>query len=259
LFEHAIAVTRDNDIAHSNLGLALDGEGRRQEALAQYQEALRISPDSAEMHNNIADLYYEMGRTNAALDEYDKARKLNPRASFTWINIGNVDAALGRYSEAMTNYMQAAQLAPDDPNVPFLIGKTLLAEGRDIEAISHFRDALRLDPDNFQTLTYLARVLASDEDPRIRNGQIALAMAGKANDLTGGIQPAMLDTLAMAYAEIGQFDDAQHAEEYALKLATAPQLKGDLPGMKARLQLYQKNQPFRQSFVSTPQMKVPEK
>ena len=259
LFEHAIAVTHDNDIAHSNLGLALEGQGRQQDALAQYREALRISPDDAEMHNNIADLFYDMGRTNDALDEYHQALKLNPRGSYAWINIGNVDVALGHFSDAMTNYQQAAQLAPDDPQIPFIVGKTLLAEGEDFEAISHFRDALKLDPDNFQTLTYMARVLASDENPQARNGPIALAMAAKANDLTGGIQPVMWDTMAMAYAEIGQFDQAQQAETYALKLATAPQLKGDLPGMNQRLQLYQNKQPFRQSFVSTRQMEVPGK
>ncbi|HEY1663490.1 MAG TPA: tetratricopeptide repeat protein [Verrucomicrobiae bacterium] len=259
LFEHAIAVTTDNDTAHSNLGLALESEGRQQDALAQYRDGVLISPKSAGMHNNIADLYYAMGRTNEALDEYNQALKLDPAGSYTWINLGNVDAALGRFDDAMTNYNEAAQLAPDDPRIPFVVGKALLAEGRDLEAISHFRDALKLDPDNFQTLTYMARVLASDEDPQARNGPIALAMAAKANDLTGGIEPAMLDTLAMAYAEIGQFDDAQRAEEYAIKLATAPQLKGDLPGMSQRLQLYQAKKPFRQSFASAPQMKVPEK
>ncbi|HTV63922.1 MAG TPA: tetratricopeptide repeat protein, partial [Verrucomicrobiae bacterium] len=54
LFEHAIAITRDNDIAHSNLGLALEKAGEPGKALAQFKEALRISPDSAAMHNNIA-------------------------------------------------------------------------------------------------------------------------------------------------------------------------------------------------------------
>ncbi|HEY3761792.1 MAG TPA: tetratricopeptide repeat protein [Verrucomicrobiae bacterium] len=259
LFRHAIAVTHDNDIAHSNLGLALEGQGNHQEALAQYREALRISPDDAEMHNNIADLYYDMGRTNDALDEYHQALKLNPRGSYAWINIGNVDVALGRFDDAMTNYNQAAQLAPDDPEIPFIIGKTLLAEGHDFEAVSHFRDALKLDPDNFETLTYMARVLASDENPQARNGPIALAMAAKANDLTGGIEPVMWDTMAMAYAEMGQFDDAQIAEDHALKLATAPQLKGDLPAMNQRLQLYKDKQPYRQSFVSTHQMEVPGK
>ncbi|MGO8766160.1 MAG: tetratricopeptide repeat protein [Limisphaerales bacterium] len=251
LFQHAIAITHDNDIAHSNLGLALDGQGRRADALAQYQEALRISPDSAEMHNNIADLDYEMGRTNQALEEYRKSLQLKPDAGFAYINIGNIDYALHQFDDAMTNYARAAQIDRADPQTPFLIGKTYLAEGRDLDALSWFQDAWRRNPEDFNVLTYLARVLASDDNPKVRNGQIALAMAAKANDLTGGIQPVMFDTLAMAYAEIGQFDEAQRAEEYAVKLATDPKLKSDLPGMEQRLQLYKNKQPYRQSFTAS--------
>ena len=97
-------------------------------------------------------------------------------------------------------------------------------------------------------LTYLAQVLASDENPQVRDGNHALAMAAKANDLTGGVQPAMIDAMAMAYAELGQFTNAQQTAAYALKLATAYDMTNDVPLIQQRLQLYQNRQPFRQSF-----------
>ena len=100
-------------------------------------------------------------------------------------------------------------------------------------------------------LTYLAQVLASDENPQVRDGNTALAMAAKANDLTGGVQPAMLDAMAMAYADIGQFTNAQQTAAYALKLATAYDMTNDAALIQQRLQLYQSNQPFRQSFLFT--------
>jgi len=100
-------------------------------------------------------------------------------------------------------------------------------------------------------LAYLAEVLASDENPQMRNGNAALAMAAKANELTGGNQPAMIDVLAMAYAEIGRFTNAQESAAYALKLATAYNMTNDAPLIKKRLQLYQQGQPFRQSFLYT--------
>jgi hypothetical protein len=76
-------------------------------------------------------------------------------------------------------------------------------------------------------------------------------MAFKANQLTGGIQPAMLDTVAMAYAELGSFDDAQNAAQDALKLAAAYDLTNDVAVIQQRLLLYQNHQPFRQSFLFT--------
>ncbi|MGD0253772.1 MAG: tetratricopeptide repeat protein, partial [Verrucomicrobiota bacterium] len=39
LFAHAVAVTKDNDIAHINLGVALEQQGKLDEALAEYREA----------------------------------------------------------------------------------------------------------------------------------------------------------------------------------------------------------------------------
>jgi hypothetical protein len=83
-------------------------------------------------------------------------------------------------------------------------------------------------------------------------------MAAKANDLTGGVQPAMIDAMAMAYAENGRFKEAQDAAAYALKLATAYGMTNDVPLIQQRLQLYQNHQPFRQSFLATnaPQPKL---
>src|SRR5438045_1802608 len=56
LFSHAASVTADNDIARVNLGIALEREGRKTEALAQYAEALRINPHQPQAHNNLANL-----------------------------------------------------------------------------------------------------------------------------------------------------------------------------------------------------------
>jgi hypothetical protein len=55
----------------------------------------------------------------------------------------------------------------------------------------------------------------------------------------------------MAYAELGQFTNAQQTAAYALKLATAYDMTNDMPLIQERLQLYQNNQPFRQSFLFT--------
>jgi len=54
-------------------------------------------------------------------------------------------------------------------------------------------------------MIFLARVLAADENPQIRNGAEALALATKASQLAGQAQSVALDTLAMACAETGRF------------------------------------------------------
>jgi hypothetical protein len=97
-------------------------------------------------------------------------------------------------------------------------------------------------------LIYVARVLAADENPQVRNGKDALALADEANQLTASPQAVGLDTLAMALAENGRFDEAAQAENQAVSLAAAAGQNDDVNLMQERLRLYKKSQPYRESF-----------
>jgi tetratricopeptide (TPR) repeat protein len=251
LFNHAIKVTKNNDAAHLNLGFALQKIGRNDAALFEYRAALKLAPDRAETHNNIANLLDDMGRTDEAMAEYQEALRINPNHVAAHNNYGTLLAELGRFDEAIKQYAAAGQLDSADWRPPYLTGKALLKQGRDTDAISYFRKAIQLDPNNLKMLTFVAQVLASDENSKVRDGNAAYNMADKANKLTGSVQPAMLDVLAMAYAELGNFGDAQNAAQDALKLAIAYGMTNDAPLIRQRLQLYQINQPFRQSFLFT--------
>jgi cytochrome c-type biogenesis protein CcmH/NrfG len=148
----------------------------------------------------------------------------------------------------MGQFSEAAQLDAGYAPPRFQMGRILLKQGHDAEALPHFHEALRLEPDNLPMLIYFARVLAADENPQIRNGAEALVLATKASQLAGRAQPVALDTLAMAYAETGRFDEAAQAAQEAVNLARAAGQKDDAAIMQQRLELYQKHQPWRESF-----------
>ena len=74
-----------------------------------------------------------------------------------------------------------------------------------------------------------------------------MTVRAKANALTGGQQPVVLDALAMACAETGDFTNAQEVAQRALDIATLMNLK-DLPPLQQRLQLYKNHQVWRESF-----------
>jgi len=53
LFEHALAVTENNAVAHNNQGIVLSDRGRFEEAVSHYQESLRIRPATPGVHINL--------------------------------------------------------------------------------------------------------------------------------------------------------------------------------------------------------------
>ncbi len=77
-----------------------------------------------------------------------------------------------------------------------------------------------------------------------------MALAARANALSGNSQPVVFDILGMALAETGDFTNAVVCAQNALTLATAAELK-NTEQIQQRLELYQKNLPWRESFRAT--------
>jgi protein O-mannosyl-transferase len=246
LFAHAVAVTKENAVARLNLGVALEQAGQTNEALAQYRESLRINPGRAQAHNNVANLLAASGNKEEAVSHYREALRLNKKAPLAHLNLGTTLLEMGRFDEAMQHYAAAKRLAPDDPRPAYLMGKASLQQKRSTDAVAHFRDVLRLAPGDFRTLTWLARVLASDRDAKLRNGAEAVALAERANKLVGGSEAFVLDTLAMAYAEAGRFAEAARAAQQAIDLAANAGANDDVVAVQHRLELYKSGQPYRE-------------
>jgi len=257
LFSHALAVTTDNPTSRLNLGYAYQQAGKMEEAMSEFRAALKLEPDNVKAHNNLANLLDDTGHPEQALAEFEAALKTDPDYAPAHNNLGTLLVELGRFDDAMKHYSKAMALDPEDWHAPFLLGKALLKTGRDAEAIPYFRKALQLNPNSLDMLVYLAQVLASDEDPKVRDGQAAYLLAFKANALSGGMQPVMLDTLGMAFAEVGRFNDAKQAVQDAIDTTKRFNATNHLAAMQQRLELYQKNQPFRQAFTNAPVKTLP--
>ncbi|HYG25062.1 MAG TPA: tetratricopeptide repeat protein [Verrucomicrobiae bacterium] len=246
LFRRALAVTERNEIAHINLGVALEQADRKDEALQQYYQALTISTNRAQTHNDIANLLADLGKRDDAQRHYLRALELKPNAPLAHQNLGTLLAESGDFAGAMKSYQEAARLAPESATPHYLMGKACWREDRHPDAVAHFREALRRDPQDFQSLTLLARVLATSGDASVRNGVESVMLAEKANQLTASQQPFVLDVLAMAYAETGNFGKAAEVSRQALQIAREAQVQELIDGLEARLRLYESGTPFRQ-------------
>ncbi len=184
LFEYAVQVTRDNHLAHYNLGLALQREGKTDQAVLQFQKALRIMPDNAQFHNSLgatliqkgdldkaifhlteairlfpgcAEAYNNLGIAlsdrgdlEGAIAHYQKAIEINPGEGLFYFNLGNAESAKQEFQKAISAYLKALQVKLDAENVRLNLGYALFREGRLKEALQQYDEILREYPDSNQ-------------------------------------------------------------------------------------------------------------
>jgi tetratricopeptide (TPR) repeat protein len=210
---HALQWRPDHPETHGLLGLALTIGGRRQVAIEHFVAALQAKPDWAEMHNNL----------------------------------GVALTGLERHEDAVQAFRRAIELKPDVQFGFFNLGCALYACGRRAEAIAAYREGIERDPVSPQLATSLAWALATDEDDGLRNGTEAVRLALEACEATQYGDPAVLDVLAAAYAEAGQFEEAVTTERRALELAQATRQTQPTQAYEKRLDLYKSGRPFRSS------------
>ena len=141
LFIRTLAVTKNNDIAHINLGVAFEQENKTDAALAEYREAVKLTPTRFQIHNNLGNLLDNLGQPDAALVEYREAVRLNPNAPSLHDSLGLVLVELGNFNEAgfRKNSPTLSWLDPGYPWPHFQMAKALLKQGHDADAIDQFQ------------------------------------------------------------------------------------------------------------------------
>ena len=111
LFENLLKAYPENSQAHYNVGRALHGQGRLEEAAAEYQKALAIREDLA-ARCNLGAVLVTLGRLEAAIDEYRRAVSVEPGDATARNNLGVALRKAGRFKEAEGEFRKAVRLDP---------------------------------------------------------------------------------------------------------------------------------------------------
>ena len=248
LFTHALDVTRDNYLAHYNLGTALAETGATEAAIRHFYETVRIYPIHAKAHNNLGGLLATQGKLGEAAHHCAIALKIEPTLAEARINLGVILTRLGKAAEAISHLQFAAQIRPDDAQIHYYLG-TALAANRDVaSAIAAFGVAVRLNATDPAARARLAWILATYPDARYRNGSAALQLASAAAKLTDHKHPLPLDALAAALAETGEFPTAAATAKTAARLAAEAGNQSFADAITRREQQYLSRQPYREDL-----------
>jgi tetratricopeptide (TPR) repeat protein len=243
-FQRALQIDPDSVEAHNNLGNALLKEGNVDEAIVQYQKALQINPDYAKAHYNLGCALFQKGNVDEAIEHFQRALQINPDSMEAHYNLSCALLQKGNVDEAIVQYQKALQIEPDDEESHINLGNALIQKGNVDKAIVHYQKALQIEPDNVEALNNLAWVLATCPQASLRNGNKAVALAQRANQLTGDGNPVVIGTLAAAYAEAGRFPEAVETAQRTLQLAETQSNTALADAIRSQLKFYQAGIPF---------------
>src|SRR5262249_3009675 len=111
-------------------------------------------------------------------------------------------------------------------------------------ALADYSEAIRLDDQLSTAFNNLAWLRATCIKSELRDGKKAVDFATKACELTNWKDCQFLDTLAAAYAENGQFEEAVKWQQKALDHPDFKKEKQE-EGLRRR-ELYASGKPFRE-------------
>jgi Flp pilus assembly protein TadD len=163
LFDHALAVTRNNYLAYNNRGLFFDRAGRLDEAIADYKQSLAISPYYASASNNLGQALTERGRPRDGIELFRAALEANPNLLAAHNNLGNALADDGQPAQALPHYDFVLAREPWNFYALSNSGIALSMLGRYDEAIARLQKAVQLAPSNEGVQRNLAKARAMRE------------------------------------------------------------------------------------------------
>ncbi len=261
---------------HLLRGRAAFQAGQFEEAETEFRGALEIQPDSISALINLGTTLGRLDDVEGAIAMFQKAIEIAPANSTALFNLGRLLQFQGRLEEALGHYRNAALYAPEDGGIRFQLAEALRLTGNPQEALIHFREAARLEPpgelarfrqaqilnglgrdaEALQVLSEglrvvprssmlsltLARLLSSTSELELRDGERALEILE-----TAPIRRSLrsFETLAMAYAEVGDCDKAVDWQSQALEAALDFDDQTLATELQRSLERYQNERPCR--------------
>jgi len=248
------AITRQNPReqfpeALAGFGLALARQGQTDMGVALLSEAARLASkaaDRAEIQRQVGVLFSDQGKYAQAAVYYTAALETNPRFAVAHNDLGLDLVSQGNPSAAVEHYAQAIKLDPQYTEARRNLALALRAGGKLSEARSQLYEAIRLKPDYVDAINDLAWMLATAPEEKVRDAREALRLAKQAASLTGDKDAGVLETLAAAYAEGGDFAEAVSTMEQAIKLCDPASQQQLLDTLQNCLALFRAGKPARQ-------------
>jgi tetratricopeptide (TPR) repeat protein len=247
-FTKMVEADPTNAVSRNVLATALLATGNRDQARLHYQEALRLDPSHAGANLQLGIFLVEDRQESDAIAHFRRAVEFDPGSNVAYLNLAAALLRTGEAGESAEVYGDLLELDPS--NAPARLGRAfaLIRAGRHAEARTRLEEDVRARPNELAFPHTLARLLAASPDDAVRDGGRAIELVRQVSSSLPG--PQVAETMAMAVAELGLFDEARRFQQRAIDFADGAGLTALSVQLRATLSLYEQGLPSREPFRS---------
>jgi len=243
--ERAVELNPPGSAAHLDLAISVK-RSDQERAISEARQAIQLGPENSLAYQFLMNCLFESHLDSEAADLGREWLAVTPYDAAAHSELASALAQHGDLVSAARHLGYLMLLRPDVEEAHAKLRQMLLLLAKESDGLQRLRDVAANAPDSPRMLDELAWLLATYPDSKSRDGTEAVYLAEHACDLTERRIPALLDTLAAAYAEAGDFPRAISAAEEALNRARS---SGDNDAVKLSesiLASLRDNLPYRQ-------------
>ena len=248
-FNEAVRLDPGFAPAYSGRGQALGRKKEHDKAFKDFTEAIRLDPKYAPAYSGRGNVWGSKKEYDKAFNDFNQAIRLDPKYAPAYCGRGHVWRDKKEFDKAFKDFNEAIRLDPKYAFAYYNRGFAWLQKKEYDEAIGDLVEAIWLDPNFAPAYVLYASLLATCPEEKVRDGKRAIQMATKACELTGWTGSLELTALAAAFAEDGDFDEAQRYQRNAItELLRGPlgdQFHLHKERFNQRLELYKQKKPYR--------------
>lgn len=185
-----------------------------------------------------------------SIEHLETAARLLPNRPDVFQRLAAAYGRAGRLDEAAERYAQAVTLTPSDPRAHFGLATSLILAGRDLQAARALEASLEATDSALPLRHALARLLATSANQAVRDGERALVLAQQVFRSAPSIDHG--ETVTMALAELGRFEEAAALERQIIAQAQANNRPERIPTLRERLEQYRRGEPVRDPWRRGP-------
>ena len=218
--ERALELTPMDSEAHLNLAIAAE-RNDVERAIAEARRAIELGPQNVSAYQLLMKCLVDSGRYNEAAAFGPEWLAVSPFDAAAHSSFARAMAQTGDLSTAARQLGYVMMLRPNAEEALTQLHQNLVSLARAPDGLQRLRDVAMNAPDSPRMLDELAWLLATYPDSNSRDGSEAVRLGERACALTDRRVPALLATLAAAYAENRDFSRAVATGEEALRTAQA--------------------------------------